>query len=62
VDDGEVFHDPDNHVAGFQVRDADWLRRLRKKMLSVDERSVGVGAQEILCEEFCESLDIRVLD
>ena len=43
VDDGEVFHDPDNDVAGFQVGNADWLPHLLKK----EHKTFAIGAVRV---------------
>ena len=62
MDDRDVAQEPDLDVVRLEVRDRDGLRGLRQERLPVDERAVGIRAEEVVRQDLVEATDIRVLD
>ena len=62
VDDGKIAHQANLDVMGFEIADRHRHRRLLEKAGAVDQRFVGIGAIEIVGEDFVEPLDVGILD
>ena len=61
VNDRKVAHQPHVHVVRGEIGDRRRLRRVRKELLLVEERSVGEGAQKIIRQDFFEAADVGML-
>jgi hypothetical protein len=61
MDDGKVAHQADVDVARFQPGDRDGLRGLAQERGAIDQRAVGVGAEEIIRQDFLEPLHVHGL-
>ena len=62
VDDGEVAQHANLHIVCGQILDGHGYCRLFQERRSVDQRLVGIGAVEILRQNFVEAFDVGVLD
>src|SRR6185312_14947243 len=62
VDDGGVLAEEAHaHIAGGEAGDRHRTRRLLEELPLVDERAVGIGAQEILGENLVEAVHVALL-
>ena len=62
MNDREVAHHADDDVVRFEVRDRHRLRRQPEESIAIEERAVGLRAEEILGEDLAEPPDIRHLN
>src|ERR1700676_102072 len=62
VDDGEIAHQANPDVVGFEISNRQGHGGLLEKAGAVDQRLVGIGATEVFGEDFVEAYDVRVLD
>jgi hypothetical protein len=62
VDQGDVAHDPDDHVPGLETGDPHRTAGLDQEGRPVQERPVGVGAHEVLGQDLVEAAHVGLLD
>src|SRR3954468_16133762 len=61
MDDGEVAHDANLDLAGFEISDGNRYGGLLQEARAVDQRLVRIAAVEIRRQDFLETLHIAIL-
>jgi hypothetical protein len=63
VDDGEIFADHANvHLILAKLGNTRARADEREELRAVEQRGVGVGAEEVLCEDLVEAFYVRIAD
>ena len=62
MNDRDVAHDPDLDVVGFEIRDLHRRRGVPQECFPVQERSVGLGAEKVVGQDFCKARNIGGFD
>ncbi len=62
MDDRDVPEEPDLDVVRLEILDRDRLRCLLQERFPIDERAVGVRAEEVVRQDLVEATDVRVLN